>query len=54
MELGAPDNFTVFCSDTGASDRVDLTAQHGTGDDLCRWSGGTNSGRDDYVGIENN
>ena len=54
MELGAPENFPVFRRDSWARHGVNLAAQHQARNDLCRWSGGMDSGRDDDVGIQNN
>jgi hypothetical protein len=54
MELGAADNFPVFCRDFGAGHDMDHAAQHQIRNDLCRWSYGADTGRDDYIGIQNN
>ena len=54
MELGTPDNFAVFRRDNWTGHRMNHATQHQTRNDLCRWSNGTDSGRDDYVGIEYN
>jgi hypothetical protein len=54
MELGTPDNFPVFCRDSWTGHDMNHATQHQTGNDLCRWSDGTDTGRDDYVGVENN
>ena len=53
MELGTTDDFPIFFRDFWTGDDMNAATQHLTRNDFCWRSSGIDSGRDDYVGIEN-